>query len=115
MVGGVYGIGGGAIIAPFFVAIFRLPIYTVAGATLMGTFVTSIAGVVFYQLVAPWYAGQAVAPDWLLGGLFGLGGLLGMYCGARLQRFVPALWLKVMLGALLLYVAVKYLLDFVVD
>jgi uncharacterized protein len=36
IVGGAYGIGGGAIIAPFFVAIFKMPVYTVAGAALMG-------------------------------------------------------------------------------
>jgi hypothetical protein len=47
IVGGIYGIGGGAIIAPFFVSFFGLPIYTVAGAALMGTFVTSVAGVIF--------------------------------------------------------------------
>ena len=55
VVGGIYGIGGGAIIAPFFVAFFKLPVYTVAGAALMGTFVTSVAGVTFYQLMAPFY------------------------------------------------------------
>jgi len=38
IVGGTYGIGGGAIIAPFCVTVFRLPIYTVAGAALLGTF-----------------------------------------------------------------------------
>ena len=43
--GGIYGIGGGSIVAPFFVAIIGLPVYTVAGAALMGTFITSIAGV----------------------------------------------------------------------
>ena len=65
--------GGGAIIAPFVVAVMHLPVYTIAGAALFGTFVTSIAGVAFYQLVAPSYAatGLAVAPDWLLGALFG--------------------------------------------
>ncbi len=110
MVGGVYGIGGGAIVAPFFVAVFGLPVHAVAGAALMGTFVTSIVGVAFYQAIAPWYAGElAVAPDWLLGLLFGLGGVAGMYCGARLQRFVKPTLLKLMLGAILLIVAIKYL------
>jgi hypothetical protein len=113
VVGGVYGIGGGAIIAPFFVAIYKLPVHTVAGATLMGTFVTSVVGVVFYQVVAPWYGQMSVAPDWLLGGLFGLGGVLGMYLGARLQRFVPANWIKGGLAALLLYLAVRYLYPWV--
>ncbi len=42
LVGGIYGIGGGAIIAPFIVASFHLPIHTIAGATLMGTCITSI-------------------------------------------------------------------------
>lgn len=112
VVGGVYGIGGGAIIAPFFVAIYRLPIHTVAGATLMGTLVTSVVGVAFYQMVAPWYGDQAVSPDWLLGALFGLGGFAGMYTGARLQRFVPSLWLKLLLGGLLIAVAGRYLLAF---
>jgi len=35
IVGGIYGIGGGAIIAPFFVTVFGLPVYTVAGAALI--------------------------------------------------------------------------------
>ena len=34
IIGGTYGIGGGAIIAPFCVAVFHLPVYTVAGAAL---------------------------------------------------------------------------------
>jgi hypothetical protein len=55
IVGGIYRIGGGAIIAPFFVSFFGLPIYTVAGAALMGTFMVSVAGVIFYQTIAPFY------------------------------------------------------------
>ncbi|MBW2142046.1 MAG: sulfite exporter TauE/SafE family protein, partial [Deltaproteobacteria bacterium] len=30
IVGGTYGIGGGAIVAPFFVSVFKLPVYTIA-------------------------------------------------------------------------------------
>lgn len=115
VVGGVYGIGGGAIIAPFFVAIYGLPVHTVAGAALMGTFITSVAGVVFYQLIAPFYSSMVVAPDWLLGALFGVGGLCGMYLGARCQRLVPANYIKVMLSALLLWVAGRYILNFILS
>ncbi|MCP4896895.1 MAG: sulfite exporter TauE/SafE family protein, partial [bacterium] len=88
VIGGIYGIGGGAIIAPFFVAVLGLPVHTVAGAALMGTFVTSIVGVVVFQLAAPMAPELAIAPDWMLGLLFGLGGAVGMYCGARLQKHV---------------------------
>jgi hypothetical protein len=112
MVGGVYGIGGGSIIAPFFVSFFGLPVYTVAGAALMGTFVTSVAGVIFYQILAPYYPGMVIAPDWLLGFLFGIGGFAGMYCGARLQKFVPARFIKWILVVCLLFTAVKYIWPF---
>jgi len=110
IVGGIYGIGGGAIIAPFFVAFFGLPVYTVAGAALMGTFITSVAGVSFYQAIAPFYPDMTVAPDWMLGILFGVGGAAGMYCGARLQKHVPARFIKWMLVFVILIVAGKYLL-----
>ncbi|MEW5705379.1 MAG: sulfite exporter TauE/SafE family protein [Actinomycetota bacterium] len=112
IVGGIYGIGGGAIIAPFFVSFFRLPVYTVAGAALMGTFVTSVAGVAFYQAIAPLYPGMSVAPDLLLGLLFGIGGMIGMYFGARCQKYVPARAIKWMLSGIIIFTALKYALDF---
>ena len=112
IVGGTYGIGGGAIIAPFFVSVFGLPVYTVAGAALMGTFVTSVAGVTFYQIIAPLYPKMSIAPDWLLGILFGVGGMAGMYLGARCQKFVPAKAIKWLLCVILLFTAGKYVIDF---
>ena len=112
IVGGIYGIGGGAIIAPFFVTFFGLPVYTVAGAALMGTFVTSVAGVIFYQIIAPFYPNVSVAPDWLLGVLFGLGGMAGMYLGARCQKFVPARVIKWMLAGIIFFTALKYVVAF---
>ncbi|MCU0593202.1 MAG: sulfite exporter TauE/SafE family protein [Desulfobacterales bacterium] len=111
IIGGTYGIGGGAIIAPFCVAVFNLPVYTVAGAALMGTFLTSIAGVCFYSLV-PAKAGMATRPDWLLGILFGAGGFAGMYVGARLQKFIPQKAIKLMLGLIILFLAFRYILGY---
>ena len=111
MVGGTYGIGGGAIIAPFLIAVFGLPVYTIAGAALLGTFITSIAGVIFYTIIAPAYAdtGLAIAPDWVLGALFGVGGFLGMYLGARVQKYVPAKAIKLVLALILLFLALRYI------
>ena len=114
IIGGIYGIGGGSIVAPFFVAIIGLPVYTVAGAALMGTFITSIAGVLFYQYLSWFYIDKVVAPDWMLGILFGLGGLLGMYLGARTQRFVPARIIKSMLCMCVLFVAIRYIAEFLI-
>ncbi len=109
IVGGIYGIGGGAIIAPVFITVFGLPVYTIAGATLMGTFAASVAGVVFYQAVAPFYPHLAVTPDWTLGLLLGAGGAVGMYTGARLQKRVAAKIIKWILAAVILFVSVRYL------
>ncbi len=108
VIGGAYGIGGGAIIAPLFVSFFRLPVHTVAGAALMGTLITSIAGVLFFQAIAPLYPDMAIAPDWRLGILFGAGGFFGMYCGARLQRFVPETVIKSILVFILLFIGLSY-------
>jgi len=109
VIGGVYGIGGGAIIAPFFVTFFELPVYTVAGAALMGTMITSVAGVAFFQAMAPFYPNLAIAPDWRLGILFGLGGMAGMYCGARAQKYVPARLIKTILAFCILFTGMRYL------
>jgi hypothetical protein len=111
IIGGTYGIGGGAIIAPFCVAVFRLPVYTVAGAALMGTFLTSIAGLAFYSLI-PAQSGLATRPDWLLGFLFGAGGFAGMYAGARLQKFVPQKPIKAVLGLLIVLLSGSYIWQF---
>lgn len=111
IIGGIYGIGGGAIIAPFCVAIFGLPVYTVAGAALAGTLVTSVAGVILYS-VLPAPSGLPTHPDWALGLLFGLGGIAGMYLGARFQKFVPQKMLRLMLGGLLVFLALQYVWAF---
>ena len=112
VIGGIYSIGGGSIIAPFLVTVFGLPVYTVAGATLIGTFVTSVAGVAFYELLADtgFGGGAPIAPDWLLGLTLGLGGLAGTYAGARLQRHVPERLIRGVLGVLVTLLALKYLL-----
>lgn len=108
--GGIYGIGGGSIIAPFLITFLGLPVYSVAGAALMGTFVTSIVGVLFYQFLAPLYPGVGVAPDWALGFLFGVGGFWGMYCGARVQKYAPARLIKWFLALGTAVIGIGYLL-----
>ena len=113
VVGGIYGIGGGSIMAPFLVTVFGLPIHTIAGATLLGTFATSLVGVLFYQALAPFFPDLSVAPIWGLGLLFGAGGMMGMYLGARFQRFVPPSAIKVMLCGVTLFAATKYVLQFI--
>jgi uncharacterized protein len=49
-----------------------------AGAALVGTFVASVTGVLFYQARAPFYPTLIVAPDYALGILFGIGSRAGI-------------------------------------
>ena len=110
IVGGVYGIGGGSIIAPFLITFFKLPVYAIAGAVLLGTFTSSAAGVAFYSLIP--LNGEVAPPDWMLGILFGAGGLLGMYFGAKMQRYVSEKWIKLILGIIVFIIASRYVLKF---
>ena len=110
IIGGVYGIGGGSIIAPFLITFFKLPVYTIAGAVLLGTFTSSVAGVAFYSLIP--INGTVAGPDWMLGILFGVGGLLGMYFGAKMQKHISEKWIKLVLGIIVFIIASRYILRF---
>ncbi len=112
IIGGVYGIGGGSIIAPFLITFFKLPVYTIAGAVLLGTFTSSVAGVAFYSFIP--INGAVAAPDWMLGLLFGTGGLLGMYFGAKMQKYISEKWIKLVLGIIVFIIASRYILRFFV-
>lgn len=109
IVGGAYGIGGGAIMAPFCISVLELPVYIVSGAALFSTWTTSVIAVMFYAFVS--IAGQAPAsPDWFLGILFGLGGMGGIYVGARIQKWIPSTIIKLILGIVIFTIAVRYIL-----
>ena len=107
VIGTAYGIGGGSFMVPLCLAMYRLPLHAIAGATLTATFLTSAIALAAYAwLPAP--AGVAVRPDWALGLAFGVGGLAGAYLGARMQKRVPQRLLKGLLGLLLLALALRY-------
>jgi uncharacterized membrane protein YfcA len=116
IVGGIYGVGGGAIIAPFAMTILGLPAYAVAGAALFGTLLTSIAGVGFFELLSGTHLASTPGsrPDWALGLLFGLGGLVGSYVGARLQKHLPERWIRLFLALMVTGLALSYVIRFFV-
>jgi uncharacterized membrane protein YfcA len=105
-VGGIYGIGGGSILAPILVGSGRSPT-EVAPATLASTFVTSIAGVVTFVILSVESQGS-VSPDWGIGLALGIGGLVGGYTGARLQPYLPELLVRRLLGVIVLTIGIRY-------
>jgi hypothetical protein len=70
-VGGIYGIGGGAILAPVLIGSGQRA-SVVAPAALASTFVTSFAGVTTFTLLSLYHPG-VVAPDWSTGLALGAG------------------------------------------
>jgi uncharacterized membrane protein YfcA len=105
-VGGIYGIGGGSILAPILVGSGRSPT-EVAPATLASTFVTSIAGVCTFMILSVQHEGS-VSPDWGIGLALGMGGLLGGYTGALLQPHLPETTIRRLLGLLVLAIGTRY-------
>jgi hypothetical protein len=107
VVGGIYGIGGGSILAPILVG-RGMAVATVAPVALASTFVTSIVGACAYAVLAT-RTTDAIGPDWILGCACGLGGLIGGILGARWQHRLPETALKLLLGVLATAVAFVYL------
>lgn len=106
-VGGIYGIGGGSILAPILVGTGRQPV-EVAPAALASTFVTSVAGVITFIILSI-HQGGHVAPDWPTGTALGAGGLAGAYTGARIQSRLPDLLIRRVMGVLVVAIGARYL------
>jgi uncharacterized membrane protein YfcA len=106
-VGGIYGIGGGSILAPILIGTGRSPA-DVAPAALASTFVTSVAGVITFTILSVSHHGS-IAPDWPTGIALGLGGLAGAYTGARIQSRLPELVIRRLVGVLVIAIAARYL------
>ncbi len=106
-VGGIYGIGGGSILAPVLIGSGR-PAAQVAPAALALTLVTSVAGVVTFMILSLHHQGP-VAPDWPTGIALGAGGLMGAYVGARVQSRLPELLIRRLAGVLVIAVGARYL------
>jgi uncharacterized protein len=105
-VGGIYGIGGGSMLAPMLVGTGRSP-RGVAPATLASTFVTSVVGVVTFIVFSAVHHGS-VAPDWTVGIALGAGGLLGGYLGALAQPHLPDRLIQRILGLLVAAIGARY-------
>jgi uncharacterized protein len=106
-VGGIYGIGGGSILAPVLIGSGGKPA-EVAPAALASTFVTSVAGVITFLILSVGHQG-AVAPDWPTGIALGVGGLAGAYTGARVQSRLPDVLIRRLIGVVVIAIGARYL------
>jgi uncharacterized membrane protein YfcA len=105
--GGIYGIGGGSILAPILIGSGRKPA-DVAPAALASTFATSVAGVITFTILSAHHHGS-VAPDWPTGIALGAGGLAGAYTGARIQSRLPDVLIRRLIGIVVIVIGAQYL------
>lgn len=108
VVGGAYGIGGGAVIAPVLTAA-GIPAHRIAPAAIATTLVTSVVGVVAFEVLAAAGTSGPVAPRWDVGIALGIGGAFGAYLGARRQGRIPEARLRRLIGAVALPVGLLHL------
>jgi uncharacterized protein len=106
-VGGIYGIGGGSIVAPILVADGQ-PASQVAPAALSSTFVTSLGGVVTFSILSVHQHGS-VGPDWPTGIALGIGGLAGGYVGARMHARMPETIIRRLLALVVVAIGIRFL------
>lgn len=104
-IGGIYGIGGGSILAPILIGSGR-PATEVAPAALASAFVTSVAGIVTFTILSLHEHGS-VAPTWPTGIALGIGGLAGAYTGARLRTRLPDALIRRLTGALVIAIGAR--------
>lgn len=111
VIGGAYGVGGGAIIGPFLITFFGLPVHTTAGTTFLGTFSTSLFAVCVYNLLGPLLEQDSLSiqPDWKLGLMFGIGGFFGVLMGSRLQKRISQRAIKTVLAVFITLLGLRYI------
>lgn len=104
------GVGGGFLLVPIFAAFYRLPIYVLVAASIPFVLSLSAVSILTYSVIAPAFTGVYVPPEWAWGLFAAAGGILGAWCAAKTQRFVPQPLLKLMLGAITAAAGALYIL-----
>jgi len=107
VVGGIYGIGGGSILAPLLL-LAGYSAHRVAPAALLSTMAASIVGVAAFWLLSFSSPQGAAAPDWSTGIAAGIGGAAGAYLGAGLQPRIPEAALRRLLGVIVIVIGLRY-------
>ncbi len=114
VVASMMGVGGGFLLVPIFATLYRLPIYVLVAATIPYVIATSAVGLLTYSVVVPAFTSAVSQPEWAWGFFAASGGILGSWCAAKTQKFIPETLLKLMLGGVTGLAGLLYALDFFV-
>lgn len=95
--GGALGVGGGVLIVPALVLLFKQPYQTAVGTSLLVIIPIAVAGAWRHYTLGNANVNLAAA--------MALGGMLGAISGATIIQYVPELWAKRAFALFLVYVA----------
>ena len=98
----MFGIGGGIVIVPLLMLVTKLPARIAAATSLATLVLTSIVGTARY-------AGSGHI-DWVAAAVIGIPAVAGVLLGIATQRRVPADWLVLGFGVLVIGLGVKLVL-----
>ena len=107
-VGAVLGIGGGFLVVPALIYLFRIPTEVVVGTSLFQILFTAIAATLFH-------AATNHSVDLILAMLLMFGGVFGAQFGAQAGKSLKGDSFRLLLALILLATAVRFVLDMVVE
>jgi uncharacterized membrane protein YfcA len=106
-IGAVLGIGGGFLLVPILVYVFRVPTAVVVGTSLLQILITMLAATVLHAVTS-------ASVDMVLAILLMLGGSIGAQFGVRAGQKLSGERLRLLLALLLLAVGGRFLADLAV-
>jgi len=99
LVGGALGVGGGLLIVPALVLLFKQPYHTAVGTSLMVIIPIAVAGALRHHALGN--------TNFHLAAAMAIGGIIGAISGATLIQYIPALVAKRVFAVFLVYVAIR--------
>jgi len=113
-VASTFGVGGGFLMTPLLVTLFKLPMYVLVAATIPFVMLQSIVGLFSYMVVVPALTGHYEPPEWAFGLLAAAPAVFGAWLAAKTQRFVPEAYLKLVAGMITGLGGLLYLINYFV-
>ncbi len=114
LVASTFGVGGGFLMTPLLVTLFKLPMYVIVAATIPFVMLQSIVGLFSYMVVVPAFTGHYEPPEWAFGFLAAAPAVFGAWLAAKTQRFVPEAYLKLVAGMITGLGGLLYLINYFV-
>jgi len=102
IVSSAFGVGGGFLLVPFMSSIMRLPMFIIAATAAMAIAISSITSIANYIRLG-------VEMDLPLLAYLSIGVIAGSFVGPVLSQYFRESWLRIILGVILLFIALRYL------